>query len=408
MQRGKATNRLADVYLGIPVLNLLASFRRRRSYPEQPRRIGLLVNPALGDTLLASASTQEIRALFPHAELILFATNTNVAAAKLLPSIDRIELLPITRPLAAIRILRRCALDWMLDFTSWQRITALYTLLSGARYTIGFERKGQYRQRGYDRTVTHRGDCHELENLRRLTHSVGATKEFPPRLTIPGGTLPEIVLRGGEVIVFHAWASGARSGLREWPDARWASLALRLMSPRRTFLITGSPADELRCKALCRMILAQGASAEVLIGRNGISEIARVLIHAEMLVSVNTGVMHLGAILGVPTVAINGPTAVHRWGPIGPRVINVCPPDGSGGFLDLGFEYGGHAENVMEKISVGDVMRAVQQLCGAFIDAGAARDLQPIGYAADSSTAMLEGSLPRAPYVHLEANRVEM
>jgi heptosyltransferase I len=406
MQRGKATNRLVDAYLGIPALNLLASFRRRRSYPEHPSRIGVLFNPALGDTLLASAATQEIRALFPRAELILFATNTNAAAAKLLPAIDRIEVFPITDPLAAIRILRRCALDWMLDFTSWQRITAIYTLLSGARFTIGFERNRQHRQRGYDRTVTHRGDCHELENMRRLTHSLGATKDFPPRLVIPGGTLPEIVLRGGEVIVLHAWASGARSWLREWPDARWADLALRLRSPGRTFLITGSPADEARCTALRRTILSQGASAEVLIGRNGISEIARVLIHAEMLISVNTGIMHLGAILGVPTVSINGPTAVHRWGPIGPRVANVCPPDGSGGFLDLGFEYGGHAENVMEKISVDDVMRAVHQLGGVSINGGAARDLQPIREAADSRASMLEGSQPRAPYFHLEENRV--
>ena len=132
---------------------------------------------------------------------------------------------------------------------------------------------------------------------------------------IPGGPLPEIVLRGKEVIVFHAWASGARSWLREWPDARWAELALRLLAPGRTFLITGSPADEVRCKALRDAILSQGASAEVMIGRIGIAEIARVLTHAEMLVSVNTGIMHLGAILGVPTVSINGPTAVHRWGP---------------------------------------------------------------------------------------------
>jgi ADP-heptose:LPS heptosyltransferase len=384
MQRGKATNRVLDFYLGIPILNLLASFRGRRDNIEHPGRIGLLFNPALGDTLLASAVTQEIRALFPRAELILFATNANMAAARLLPAINRVEILSITHPLAAIRTLRRYTLDWMLDFTSWQRITAIYTLLSGARFTIGFERKGQFRQRGYDSTVTHRGDCHELENLRRLTRSLGATKDYPPRLAIPGGPLPEIVMRGGEVIVFHPWASGSRSWLREWPDAHWADLAQRLKSPGRTFLITGSPADELRCMALCQKILKQGASAEIMIGRNGISEIARMLNHAEILVSVNTGIMHLGAILGVPTVTINGPTAVHRWGPIGSRVANVTPPDGSGGFLDLGFEYDGHAENVMEKISVDDVMCAVQQLCGASIDVGFARDLQPIWEAANS------------------------
>jgi ADP-heptose:LPS heptosyltransferase len=364
MQRGKAINRALDFYMGIPVLNLLASFRRRKIETARPRRIGLLLNPALGDTLLASAAIQDIREIFPRAELILFAANTNVAAARLLPAIDRIEILQITRPLAAIRTMRRCALDWMVDFTSWQRVTAAFTFLSGARFTIGFERKGQYRERGYDRTVSHRGDCHELENMRRLTRALGVTNDFPPRLEVPGGPLPEIVLRGGEMIVFHPWASGARSRLREWPDARWAELARRLMAPGRTFLISGALSDEARSKALRERILAQGAPAEILIGCEGIGEIARVLRHVEMLVSVNTGIMHLGAILGVPTVALNGPTAVDRWGPIGPRVANLCPSDGSGGFLDLGFEYRGHRENVMEKISVTDVVEAAQQLCG--------------------------------------------
>lgn len=307
--------------------------------------------------------------MYPRAELILFATAMNIAAARLLPSINSIELLPLTQPIICIRILRRCALDLMLDFTSWQRITAIYTLLSGARYTIGFERKGQHRHRGYDRVIPHRDDCHELENLRRLTHSLGAVTSCAPRLFISGGPLPESCLRGAEVIVFHAWASGARSRLREWSSESWAGLALRLMVPGRFFLLTGSPEDERRCKELRQRILSQGIPAEILIGRDGITEIARALSHAEMLVSVNTGIMHLGAILGVPTVSINGPTSVHRWGPVGPRIANVVPPDGSGGFLDLGFEYRGHPENVMNRISITDVVQAIENLGGIAINA---------------------------------------
>ncbi|MGA3081110.1 MAG: glycosyltransferase family 9 protein, partial [Terracidiphilus sp.] len=309
---------------------------------------------------------------------------------------------------AAIKTIRRCALDLMLDFTSWQRITALYTLFSGARFTVGFERARQYRHRGYDRTVQHRSDCHELENLRRLTCSLGTTNHFAPRLAITGGPLPEIILRGKEVIVFHAWASGARSWLREWPDARWAELAQRLFAPGRTFLITGSPADEARCKALRDAILSQGASAEVIIGRDGIAEIARVLTHAEMLVSVNTGIMHLGAILGVPTVALNGPTATHRWGPLGPRVVNVCPPDGSGGFLDLGFEYRGHSKNVMEKISVDDVMQAVQRLCGMAIISSVAGGIKTCPETNDSRATMADGSIFRGSRLQPGSLRVKL
>jgi len=362
MKRGKATNRLVDFYVGIPLLNSLATVCRKGSLPENPDRIGLLFNPALGDTLLASAVVQDIRALYPDGKLILFATSANAAAARLLPETDAIEVLPITRPFESIRLLRRARLDLMIDFSAWQRITALYTLLSGAKFTAGFERRKQYRHRGYDKTVPHQGDCHELENLRRLARSLGATTHAAPRLNIPEVPLPEIFSDTEEVVLFHPWASGAKSWLREWPEENWTGLARELIAPGRNILITGSPADEPRCLALSRRMAADGIGVQILIGRAGIGEIACVLKRAKMLISVNTGIMHLGAIVGTPTIAINGPTSADRWGPVGARVANVCPPDGSGGFLDLGFEYRGRPTDVMNRISVADVMRAVRQL----------------------------------------------
>ncbi len=362
MKRGKSSNRLIDFYLGIPLLNILASVRRKGVCPINPERIGLLFNPALGDTMLASAAAQDLRSIFPTAKLVLFAASSNLAAAKLLPEIDAIEVLPITRPLQAIRKLRKSKLDLMLDFTAWQRITALYSLMSGAGFTVGFERKTQYRHRGYDLAIPHRNDCHELDNLRRFTSALGARTHSAPLLVIPAGQVPEIVSRGCSLVVFHPWASGARSWLREWPDERWVNLAQKLSAPNQIILLSGSPADSARCKALQEKIYSRSIASEILIGQNGIAEIARVLRCSGLLVSVNTGIMHLGAILGVCTVSINGPTDPHRWGPVGPRVINVNPPDGSGGFLDLGFEYGRHTKSVMEKISVDDVLRGIEEL----------------------------------------------
>jgi ADP-heptose:LPS heptosyltransferase len=159
---------------------------------------------------------------------------------------------------------------------------------------------------------------------------------------------------------------------------------------------------------LRQAIVSQGALAEVLIGREDISEVARVLTHAEMLVTVNTGIMHLGAILGVPTVSINGPTSIHRWGPIGPRVVNVCPPDESGGFLDLGFEYRGRLENVMEKISVADVLHAVQQLRGMPTDASVAPNMKTTRETADLRAMTVDNNQLRTPFLRPEKNRVEL
>jgi len=352
-----------DYFFGIPVLHLCSLFRRRSLRPENPQRIGLLFNPALGDTLLASAAVEDVRALYPNARLIVFVTKANAVAAQLLPGVDAIEILPITRPLRAIAVLRQARLDMLLDFTAWQRTTAIYSMLSRAQFTMGFERARQHRHIGYEHTVPHRSDCHELENLRRFTQVLGAKAPHDPRLQIPSNTSSRHLLYPGQrYIVFHAWASGSKSWMREWPTERWIELVQRLKSPSRVFLLTGSPADESRCDALFQTLRNQGATVRILIGREGLAAIAGTLMQAEMLISVNTGILHLGAILGVPTIALNGPTSAARWGAVGRCAVNVAPGDGSGAYLDLGFEYRGRTENVMAKITVDQVLEAVHTL----------------------------------------------
>ena len=258
--------------------------------------------------------------------------------------------------------MRSAQIDLMLDFTSWQRLTAFLTLFSNARYTVGFFTAGQHRHRGYSQTVVHRSDRHELENLRALAVVAGARSGFSPRIVAPAGKTPEVILRSSEVIVFHPWSSGTRSWLREWPEEHWLELAQQLAKPGLIFAITGAPAERPRSVALQERMSKEGLAAEVFVGEGGLNSVILLIQRASLLVSVNTGIMHLGSVLGTPTVSINGPNANWRWGPVGPRSLGVDTPDGSGGFLDLGFEFDGHPQDTMRKIRPEHVMAAIQEL----------------------------------------------
>jgi heptosyltransferase-3 len=362
MKRGSKRNRLIDYYAGVPLLAVAAVLRHRREWPQDIKRVGILATPALGDTLLCSGPIQDIRSLFPRQELSFFAARSNLLAAQLLPGVDRVETISISNPLTAIRLLRSCHLDLLVDFTSWQRVTALISALSGARFVAGYRTPGQHRHLGYDRTIEHRRDRHEIDNLRALAQSVGATSTADPRIVLPLGEPPEALSRASEVIVFHAWPSGARSWLRKWPEDRWVELAKALSRPGRLFVITGSPQDLPHSKAFCERLLREGLSAEVFVGEGGLAPVARLLQGSRLLVSVNTGIMHLGAILGTPTISINGPTAQHRWGPVGRCVAGVNPPDGSGGFLHFGYEFDGNPDDTMQRISAAQVIDAAQEV----------------------------------------------
>ena len=362
MQRGSKKNRILDFWVGIPLLNSLTTLRRlapRRKLPAHVKKLGVLCSPALGDTLLFSSVLQDLRAHFPEAEIIHFCMRQNLAAAEILPGADRRVVISLTKPPQTVRQFRAERLDALLDFSSWQRLTAFYALTSGARFTAGFRTRGQYRGSGYDLAVTHRDDLHETGNFRSILTALGIPSGALPQVEIPPATGPEPLDQHKDVVVFHLWASGQRSWLREWPQDRWLALAQRIAKPNTTFAITGAPSDLPRTEPFVASMQAEGLDAVAFIGTDGFKSLARLLARARVVVSVNTGVMHLAAIVGAPTVSINGPNRNGRWGPIGPRALGVEAPGEGCGYLHLGFNFDGQATDCMERITVDAIVQAV-------------------------------------------------
>jgi ADP-heptose:LPS heptosyltransferase len=354
--------------VGIPVLNALALFRRRRTYPEKVERIGVMCSLALGDTLLFSAAVRSVRSHFPTQHLVYFCGPQNIAAAELIPGVDELVVIDLLKPGETIRKMREQQLDLLLDFSSWQRLTALYSMMSGARFTVGFRTPGQHRHRGYDKVAEHSRVRHEVENFQSLLESVGIGERYRPHIVPPEAPLPELLSRGKDVIVFHLWPSGVRSYTREWPEYRWVALAKRLAAlqdeGKTLFAITGSQSDLIRSAPFVRKMREQGLDAEAFVGRDRFATLCQVLLHARLVVSVNTGVMHLAAILGAPTISLNGPNNNNRWGPVGPRAIGIESPGEGGGYLHLGFESGKGVTDCMERITVEMVLAAAEGLVG--------------------------------------------
>ena len=368
MKRGSLLNRRLDHWIGIPVLYGLTVLRRPRPTPRRaPERIGVICSPALGDTLLFSGALRDLRAAFPAAHITHICTKQNLAAAEIIPGADAQVLVRLTEPLQTCRRLRAQRFDVLFDFTSWQRLTAFYTWLAGAGYTVGFATPGQARSGGYDCTAPHGHDRHEIENFRRLLRASGVVPPesigHDPGVVLPAMEQTELPFaEEADLVVLHPWASGQRSTLREWPEERWVELACRLAKPGTLFLVTGGPGDRRRTTPLLAQLLAAGLRAEAFISPDGFRTLAHLLLRSRVVVTVNTGVMHLAAIAGARTVAINGPNRNSRWGPIGPRAIGVEAPGPGCGFLHLGFNFDGNPVDCMERITVDMVAQAAELL----------------------------------------------
>jgi heptosyltransferase-1 len=112
---------------------------------------------------------------------------------------------------------------------------------------------------------------------------------------------------------------GAGWGAKCWPAERYAAVAMALKRHGITSLVNYGPGEEDLVQAVIDGARAAPGAVEAL--RCGVGQLIALTRRARLLVGGDTGPTHLAAALGVPVVALYGPTDPRRNGPIGSRAI---------------------------------------------------------------------------------------
>lgn len=120
-------------------------------------------------------------------------------------------------------------------------------------------------------------------------------------------------------IAFACIHLGSGSAAKNWPIESIAELASRIDQHLGLGLVaTAGPAETERLQLFRRA--CPGAR---LVDEVALTVLAAVYRRAQLYVGMDTGPTHLAALLGVPTVAIFGPTDPATWRPLGPRVAVI-------------------------------------------------------------------------------------
>ena len=117
---------------------------------------------------------------------------------------------------------------------------------------------------------------------------------------------------------------GARKADHRWPAARYAALASALRARRglRSLVLWG-PGEE----DLAREVVAASAGAARLAPATGLDELASALRGARLVITNDTGPMHLAVACGAPVLAVFLDDAGLRWGHPGERFAGLVAPD---------------------------------------------------------------------------------
>jgi ADP-heptose:LPS heptosyltransferase len=356
--RGSKVRRLLDRYAGIPLVAAASLLRKKRDLPSHPERIALLNTAAIGDTVLMSAVIADLRERYSEAKLILLAGPSNHGVAHLIPKLDLVVLLDIFNPIHAIRQTRQQDPTVLLDFGPWPRLNSIIAAFSGARFIAGFKTRGQHRHFAYDVAVEHSPSQHELDNFRRLVRAADAEPRHMPSLRCDPGS-PIRGLRGPRgYVILHMWPGGAGSSHKEWPQHRWQALAEALVHDGYGVALTGSHEQfRLNEELIAGADPSVGSSLANIAGCN-FFDLANELHQADLVVSVNTGIMHMADALSASLVALHGPTNARRWGPLSATSISLESPLPGCGYLDLGFEFPRQPPDCMKALSFDTVLSA--------------------------------------------------
>ena len=297
-----------------------------------PRRILLIKPSSLGDIVHALPVLAALREAYPAAHIAWLVGNASAPLLEGHPLLD--EVIPFDRRrygrmLQSPRILldflrfvaglRRRQFDMVVDLQGLIR-SGFLSWASGARRRVGFAAARECAWVFYsERVRCGEADCHAVAKNLRVARALGLhveTPAFPLGLRAAELAAARALLTaaaGRPLANFTALIAGARWATKRWRVDRLAGLIDRLHTEGYPPCVVLGAADD---RAFADQIVQASATPVVdLVGRTTLRELCAVIALSDLVISHDSGPMHIAAALGKPLVALFGPTDPARTGP---------------------------------------------------------------------------------------------
>ncbi len=283
----------------------------------------LIVKPSsLGDIIHSLPVLDSLYRCFPGAEIHWLVAKGFEGILEGHPMLAKIwvihkdEWKKIARVRGTVRELRNLfrdlkgeRFDYAIDLQGLFR-SGLITRATGAPMRLGFKEAREGSGMFYTHTVAGGKDIHAVDRYLRTAAYLGCNVSVVRFPLPPDDTAVDLSHSiEGEYVVM---CPGARKPANRWPVARFGKLASVL--PLRTVVI-GSKGD----KTLAEHVVEESKGRAIsMAGKTDLKGLVRLIRGARLMVTNDTGPMHIAAALGVAVFALFGPANPARTGPYGP------------------------------------------------------------------------------------------
>lgn len=339
---------LSSIYVLMSVLGLYlrlrAGLRQRPAlHPSHfhPRHILVIRLDLIGDLVLSLPVVHILKRTYPEAEIDLLALPSSARVLGNDPAIHTVLTYDPNiwrRPKGLLnpknwneaRALRQRlqARNYDLAVSVFGPWAALLALVSGAQRRLGFGKEsypGLLTDNVPGRHWKPDDHLHEVDYCLRLAQAAGATlqpEDRIPTLVVDQQAQQEVVRLLQQMgvsdkktlIACHVSSNNGQS--KRWPIPYWASLIDRLQQTGEVEVIfTGAPDDLPLIAAITARMQEQAIN---LAGKTSLAQLAALLQRADIVITGDSGPMHIACAVGSRVIAIHGPTDPALSGPVSP------------------------------------------------------------------------------------------
>ena len=322
--------RALDFWIGRPLLATLQGSARvlgfllRRNHGVEPVRNVLFAKfQGIGSLIICKPAIADLRKAYPQAHVIFWGTPGIAALAREMPEFDEVLVLDDRNIVAAVFSLMaalvttwRRRVDWAFDLEVYSRLSSVLLTLTCARNRAGFALE-QLRARRVNTHLVYFNRYRYIgEAYARLIGQM--LPDDRPSAAYDFGSwrfeLSPLPVVQKPYFVFNVNA-GELSLERRWPLESFRQLidALLERSPDATAVLVGHGDSEIRYAAT----IPRRDRVLDLSGRLSLQETMRLIANSDLVVTNDTGPLHMSLATNAPTVALFGPTRGETYVPPG-------------------------------------------------------------------------------------------
>lgn len=286
----------------------------------------------IGDVLLCEPALRAIKTRFPNAHLTVIVNSYTAPMLKYADYID--ELLGYDRRLKKLSVLKRIKgelnfcknfflnnYDIAINFASGDR-GAIYSLLSGAKYKIGFFAKKGFVGKNliYDKLLIEPDTHAVMHDLYLVCEGLDILpRDYEVKLYLKDKTIEDaknrlrnLGINQEDLLVYlHPITHWS---FKSWRDDYMATVINWFLKNGIKIIIGGNGAREKRrVENILSFVNKTGVIN--LVGKLNLEELCGIIYHCHLFFGIDTAPMHIAAALNKPVIALFGPSLTHRWGP---------------------------------------------------------------------------------------------